>query len=211
MEDSKEQPLFSLRQSLLEPIFNTIFVPLIISLMLVFVFKNTYFALFLFLVLFLTIALVYYLTYTIIYIKDNGIEVKNKLRSINIGWDNVLSMSTVYNLAQFLRYQIKTKDFTLSLPMPKNWEEFEKYMVEKAQLEPEGENMALLFKINSPGLKRWKKIGQEYINTSTTDWIFGMGYVNKKTWKMKTILGMTLFIIGILGALLFYLLDKGIL
>ncbi|MDP2873923.1 MAG: hypothetical protein Q8N84_01335 [bacterium] len=209
MEEDKQPSFPVFRQSIFEPIINTTVIPLILVWMFANIFKNSYFALLLFLVLLSAIALICFLEYTTIYIGNNGMVVKNKLRSTEIAWDNVVSMSTVYNLSRFLRYQIKTGDYTLSIPMPKNWEDFEKLVVSKARLEMEGENEALALKINSPGIKRWKKIGGEYVNTSVSDRILGMGYVNKRTWAARATLGVILFIMGIVGALLLYLLDTG--
>ncbi len=206
-----EEHVATFRQSVFGLALGTVGISLIISLVVVFFLNSISLGIVSFFSLIVAMALANYLTYTTTYVNDSGIVSKSKLKSSRVDWQDIFSMATIYSLSGNLTYQIKSKNSTLSLPIFKNWQAFEQYVVDKARLEIEGVNNAVLFTINSPGIKRWKKRGEEYTNTSVTDWIFGMGYVNDRTWKLKSISGIILFIVGALGALLLYLLDEGVL
>jgi hypothetical protein len=132
-------------------------------------------------------------------VMDDGIELNKSSEKLILHWNEIVSMSTIHDLSEFLKYEIRSTDFSARFPPPDDWKMFEATVEKKASLELVGVNAAVVAIGNTPEIKRWKKIGGEYVNTSTTDWIQGAGYSNEKTHIKKVAFGILAFIAALLA------------
>ncbi len=196
-------------QTWFELIYPIFVMPLLTGLIIYASFQSFLSAIVIFFLILIAVALNQLLTFTTVILNEKGILIKNILKKRRVDWEEIVSMATVNNLSGFLRYEIKTKNFKAAIPMPKKWQEFEQQVINKAGLELAGENAAVVYKLGSPGIKRWKKPGEEYAVTSFRDWVNGMGYLDGKKWFKKSMLGVLFFVLGLISILLLYLLNTG--
>lgn len=134
--------------------------------------------------------LYFFLTYKKIYINNNSLTIKSKLKTRNILWKDVESMSTNFPIYYkgALRYQIKTSQGTITIPLMKKNKLFEALMEKYGSLELVGESSIPNFL--GPSIKRWKKIGQTYQATGLSDYIGGIFYPQNQKILLLVVFGV---------------------
>lgn len=162
---------------------------------------------------FLIIAAIYqYLNFSTYVLDSNGLNIIKKAGQKTIPWTDIISMSTQW-INNSVKYEIKTPQKTYRIPYPENYRDFETYIESHASLEIENKSMVQALSVgksSTPDIQRWRKIGQEYKNTSLFDWFQGLSYSNGKTDIIKFSIMFVLFLIATAIMIYEYRVNNGI-
>lgn len=179
--DTQHNKRIVFKQSVFEVIVVSFLVPIVFAGFVFMVDSTFIHFVFVYILLFALVQLYYYYTFKTYTLDESGLAINNRLGTQKIRWQDVDSMSTVI-INDSLRYEIKTKSATVSIPLTKNFSEIEKFISVHSHLELMSKvrtPTSLIFPNLSPGLERWKKNGREYVHTSWADWFFDMYFSPK--------------------------------
>jgi hypothetical protein len=119
-----------------------------------------------------------YGTRDIIYVTQEGIRLKSKLNEHMILWEDVIAISSITDWNGSFCYTIKTIKGTIYLPIPIEYERFEKLFETYGSMEIEAKATTAI-KLG-PFPTRWKKIGKPYEYTNTSDMLANVSFTKNK-------------------------------